>query len=633
MRLLDYLLGKPIASGDEDEQKIGPAVGVAVLGLDGLGSAAYGPEAALTLLLPLGTLGLAYSIPITGVILALLAILYFSYRQTIAAYPNGGGSYTVARENLGTKAGLLAAAALMLDYLLNVTVGISAGMGALVSAFPGLHPHLLTLCLVTLLLLTFVNLRGVRESGVALGLPTAVFVSTLFLVIGIGLYKTLVSGGHPTAVVAPPALPAATEAVTLWLLLRAFASGCTAMTGVEAVSNGVGAFAKPAVANAQKTLTAIAVILAVLLAGNAFLSRAYSIGATNPEGQGYQSVLSQLVGAVVGRGVLYYITIGSVLAVLALSANTSFAGFPRLCHQIAHDGFLPHAFMIRGRRLVYSIGLILLAILSGLLLVAFGGVTDRLIPLFAVGAFLAFTLSQAGMVVHWYKQGGSVASRAVNLVGCITTGIALVIVLAAKFRDGAWITLVVLPALYFVFTWIRKHYDYVEQATKPESLSTGALTALLEPPVVVVPMREWNCVTERALLFALTISSEVVVTYVRNEDEDDGTFITHWETKVVPAMKAAGRDVPRLQVLPSPFRQLFRPLIREIDTLKEEYPTRQVAVIIPELVESRWYEYLLHNQRATFLKAELLLKGDNRVVVINVPWYLGHARCSAGPTE
>ena len=392
MALLDKLLGRPLASHEEEGQKVGVVAGVPMLGLDALSSSAYGPEAALTLLLPLGLLGLRYIGPIILVILAILAILYFSYRQTIAAYPTGGGSYTVASENLGVQWGLLAAAALLLDYILNVAVGISAGIGALVSAVPVLHDYILILCLATLGLLTVVNLRGIRESGMAFVLPTYLFVGSLGAVLGLGIFKTLTHGGHPVPVIPPPALPAATASVGLWLLMRSFASGCTAMTGVEAVSNGVSVFAEPAVPRAQRTLTVIVVILGILLAGIAYLGKAYGIGATDPDKAGYQSVISQLVSAVIGRGFCYYVTIGSVLTVLALSANTSFADFPRLCHLIAEDDFLPHAFAHKGRRLVYSLGITILAGFSALLLILFGGITDRLIPLFAVGAFLAFTL-------------------------------------------------------------------------------------------------------------------------------------------------------------------------------------------------------------------------------------------------
>ena len=404
--LRDILFGRPLASHEEGEQRVGPVAGIPMLGLDALSSAAYGPEAAMTLLIPLGAAGLGYVGPISGVIIVLLLIVFLSYRQTITAYPTGGGSYTVARQNLGLFPGLLAAAALLLDYVLVVAVGISAGVGALVSAVPSLQPHTLALCLAILALIAIVNLRGVRESGAAFVVPTYLFVVCLFAVIAIGVIKAWLAHGHPVPVVAPPPVAGATAAAGAWIVLRAFASGCTAMTGVEAVSNGVTAFREPAVGNAKRTLSAIIGILVVLLAGIAYLARVYHVGATEPGVAGYQSVLSQLVAAVVGTGLFYYLCIGSILMVLALSANTGFADFPRLCRLIAQDGFLPRVFASSGRRLVYSLGIYVLTGLSAFLLVIFGGITDRLIPLFAVGAFLAFTLSQAGMVGHWRTAGG-----------------------------------------------------------------------------------------------------------------------------------------------------------------------------------------------------------------------------------
>src|ERR1019366_4315286 len=313
---------------------------------------------------------------------------------------------TVASENLGESAGLLAASALMIDYILNAAVGISAGVGALVSAFPALQPHTLALCLGILLLLTLINMRGVKDAGSAFLIPTYLFIGTLLVVIVIGTVRGVAAHGHPVPLVTPPHLPASTSLLTLWVLAKVFASGCTAMTGVEAVSNGVMAFRDPAQINAKRALTIIILLLMVFLAGIAILCHVYSIGATDPNSAGYQSILSQLVSAVMGRGWFYYLTIASILAVLALSANTSYADFPRLTRAIAQHDYLPHVFRIRGRRLLYSYGIYALVSLTALLLILFGGVTDRLIPLFAVGAFLAFTLSQAGMVMHWKRQGG-----------------------------------------------------------------------------------------------------------------------------------------------------------------------------------------------------------------------------------
>lgn len=622
MSLLDKILGKPLASSQAEEERIGVLAGVPILGLDGLSSSAYGPEAALTVLLPLGALGLVYIGSIILAILVLLTILYFSYRQTISAYPSGGGSYTVAKENLGVWAGLLAAAALIVDYILNVAVGISAGIGALISAAPGLHSHILALCLSTLAIITLVNLRGVRESGLAFGIPTYMFVGSLLVILSLGVVKTVSQGGHPAPAVRPPDLRPGIEAASLWLLLRSFASGCTAMTGVEAVSNGVSAFAKPAVQNAQRTLTAIVVVLGLLLGGIAYISHAYGIGAMDQEQANYQSVISQIVGAVVGRGAFYYVTIASVLTVLALSANTSFAGFPRLCRMIALDGFLPRPFTGVGRRLVHSFGIMVLAILSGLLLIVFGGITDRLIPLFAVGAFMAFTMSQAGMVMHWKRAGGSRSHLPllVNALGAVATCVALIVITVAKFAEGAWITLILIPGLLFIFDRIRRHYSNVSKQTRcprPLDLSDN------EPPIVVVPIEGWNLLTEKALRFGLRLSADVIAAHVSLDEREDETLRMEWAKEVEGPSRLAGLSAPRLEIIPSPYRQVVTPLGDYINKLKDEYPTRLIAVIIPELVETRWYEFILHNHRATWLKTDLLLKGDQRVVVINVPWYVG----------
>jgi amino acid transporter len=621
MSLADRILGKPLASWQSEEQKIGVWAGVPVLGLDGLSSAAYGPEAALTILMPLGALGLRFIGPITLVILVLLTILYFSYRQTIAAYPNGGGSYTVARENLGTRAGLLAAASLLLDYILNVAVGISAGIGALVSAVPALHPHILSLCLGALVFITLVNLRGLRESGIAFGIPTYLFIVTLAAVLVVGIAKALTQGGHPAPAAPLPALPRPVEGVTLWLLLRSFASGCTAMTGVEAVSNGVSAFAQPAVKNAQRTLTAIVGILILLLAGIAYLAHVYGIGAMDQEKGGYQSVLSLLAAAVFGRGLFYYVTIAAVLAVLTFSANTSFADFPRLCRMVAEHGYLPHAFASVGRRLVYSIGIIILALLSALLLIVFGGITDRLIPLFAVGAFGAFTLSQAGMVVHWRRAGGrhSRTAMLVNGLGAVATAVALAVILAAKFIEGAWITAILIPGMLVTFGGVNRHYRRVARQT---SCTRPIDLADMEPPVVVVPIEKWNLLTEQALRFGLGISRDVIALHVALDEEKQDTLRQQWHRDVEEPSRRMGHEPPRLEIVPSPYRRLLMPILAYVDRLKKEHPSRKIAVVIPELVEKRWYEYFLHNHRAEVLKALLLLRDHECIIIVNIPWYM-----------
>jgi hypothetical protein len=393
------------------------------------------------------------------------------------------------------------------------------------------------------------------------------------------------------------------------------------MTGVEAVSNGVSAFREPSVAHAQRTRTAIIVLLAVMLAGIAFLSWAYGAGATEPGREGYDSILSQLTAAVVGRGWFYYVTIGSVLSVLALSANTGFADFPRLCRVIALDGFLPNTFAHRGRRLVYSRGILVLAVLSAALLVGFGGVTDNLIPLFAVGAFLAFTLSQAGMVAHWRKAGGPHARKSmlINGAGAICTGLTLGIVLVSKFLDGAWVMILLIPALLILFIGVRTHYQTVAQevaTTKPLD-ATG-----LEPPLVLLPIRGWSAITRKALRFALKLSPNVYALHVADDERTMAELEDTWEERVrVPAL-AAGLPAPKLFVVYSPYRKLYGPLKQVVSDLQHCHPGRDLAVIVPELVSTRWYHYFLHNQTAALIKAYLLFSGFRRVVVINVPWYL-----------
>ncbi len=621
MSLLTSLLGRRLRSAEEGEQKVGPATGVPMLGLDALASAAYGPEALLTVLLPLAALGLAYVLPLSAVIVVLLALVFLSYRQTIAAYPNGGGSYTVAKANLGVRAGLVAAAALMLDYVLVVAVGISAGVGALISVLPGLQPYTLPLGLGILLIVTLVNLRGVRESGVAFMVPTYLFVVSLLAVLATGLVKTLLSGGHPLPVDPPPPLmPASGAALSLWLLARAFSSGCTAMTGVEAVANGTTAFRPPVVRKAHVTLSLIVGLLSALLLGIAYLAQVYGVGATEPGAPGFESVISQLVGAIVGKGVFYYVTLASIIMVLCLSANTGFADFPRLCRILATDDFLPHAYADRGRRLVYTAGILTIAAASALLLIGFGGVTDRLIPLFAVGAFLAFTLSQLGMVVHWWRLGQRGGPLVVNALGALGTGVALAVILVSKFAEGAWVTLLIIPGTLLLFTAIRRHYASVAgQTASALPLDLSDLTA----PVVVVPLKTWDAASHKALRFAMKLSPEVYAVHVQTQEaQETPALADRWAELVEEPARRAGRPAPRLTELNSPYRALFGPLLGFIGGLEHRYPGRQIAVVIPELVERRALHYVLHNQRATTLKMRLYFRGDRRVVVINVPWYL-----------
>ncbi|HKU16983.1 MAG TPA: APC family permease [Steroidobacteraceae bacterium] len=608
------------------------------MGLDGIASSAYGPEAALTVLIPLGAVSATYIGWVMGPILLLLAVLFASYWQTIRAYPNSGGSYIVARENLGENASLLAAAALMIDYVLNVAVAISAGVAALVSAAPALHPYMLSLALAILAFVTLVNLRGTLDAGRLFAIPTYAFVASFTAILVVGVYRAVTSGGHPHPVVPPPPLGPAVEVAALWLLLRAFAAGCTAMTGVEAVSNGVSAFREPTVKHAHRTLAGIVIILGVLLAGIGYLTRAYGIGAMDQTQPTYRSVLSQLASAVVGTGPWYYIAVGSLLCVLVLSANTSFVDFPRLCRNIAQHGFLPRPFAIAGRRLVFSIGILYLAVTAGALLIVFGGITDHLIPLFAIGAFMTFTLSQSGMVVHWLRElrqeRSSTPQRAIrthlaiNAAGALTTGTALAIIVAAKFTEGAWITLAVVPAVIILLRSIRRYYDRLGarvRDTSPLHITSAA------PPIVLVAIDEWNQLSDKAVTFALNLSPDVIGVHLTQlegpySNEEQRKIEEQWHCRVREPARKAGHPPPDLAVLPARYRAIHEPVLDFVHGLEERFRDRTIAVLIPELVKQRWYQRLLHTDRARHLRSQLLKHGGTHLTIINVPWYLDESR-------
>jgi hypothetical protein len=437
----------------------------------------------------------------------------------------------------------------------------------------------------------------------------------------VGVWHTVASGGHPHAVQAVPVIPHATEALSFWLLLRVFSSGCTAMTGVEAVSNGAMAFRDPRTQNAKRTLTIIIASLVILLAGIAWLCRAYGVGATDPNSPHYQSVLSELLGAVAGRGIFYYVSMTSILLVLALSANTAFADFPRLTRAIALNNFLPRVFMLRGRRLLYSWGVYVLVGLTAALLLIFGGVTDRLIPLYAIGAFMAFTLSQAGMVMHWKRQGGA-GSRArmlVNGIGAVATGITTVVVLLTKFVEGAWITALLIPIMIGLMLLVHRHYTRVRNEI---AMETPLNLRGLEPPRVIVPIDRWSRISEKGLRFAMAISPEVQAVHIKVEGDERVTICEEWEQMVAAPLRQAGRPVPELKMLDSPYRFVLAPMVDYILQEEKKYGDRQIAVLVPELVVRHWWENLLHNQRGNLLKLLLLVRGNQRIMVINIPWYL-----------
>jgi amino acid transporter len=609
----DVLLGKRISTDEETEETVTAATGVPVLGLDALASAAYGPEALLTVLLPLGLAALHGMVVLVPLLALVLVLLFVSYRQTIPAYPGGGGAYTVAKENLGARPSLIAAAALALDYILNVAVAIAAGVGALASAIPALLPHTLSVCLGLLVLLTIINLRGMRETGVAFMIPTYAFIFCLLAAIGIGVARMATEGVHPQPR-APVPVPHALGVASVWILVRAFANGCTALTGVEAISNGVPMFREPKVPRAQRTLAIIVGVLALLLAGETLMCWAYRVTATEPGRAGYQSLLSLVIGAVAGRGVFYHLAMISVVAVLMLSANTSFAGFPKLCQVLANDRYLPEPFVHRGRRLAYSTGILVLAAVSAILLAAFGGITDALIPLFAVGALAAFTMSQLGMVGHWRKLHRR-RPLALNAVGAAATGITLAVVLVAKLIEGAWISVLIVVAMYVLLRRVRGHYDAIDRATcTTMTLEAGGPVA---PPVVIVPLRRWDLLALKALRLARQLGGHVLAVQVFTRDREIEDLTPRWHELA---------DGIPLESVRSEYRELQEPLVAYVERIAAAYPHSQVVVVIPELVEARWYQVALHSYTAARLRRALLHKGGPQVAVLSAPWHLRETR-------
>ncbi|MGM9452185.1 APC family permease [Legionella bozemanae] len=622
MSLIDKILGKPLTLKSKKKQELSVLTGVPALGLDALSSTAYGPEAALTVLLPAGIIGLHHFFTISLFVVLVLMSLYFSYMQVIAAYPQGGGAYIVAGDNLGRKYGIGAAISLILDYLLNVTVGISAGVGAIVSAIPALQPYTLTLCLAILFMLTVINLRGIRETGTLFVIPVIIFILCMLIALCVGLVDVWSSGGHPQPVNDLAKTEASTvETLTFWILLTAFANGLTAMTGVEAVSNAVSLFRKPTVRNAQWTLTVIVGTLALFLILIGYLCPAYHIVAMDQNQPGYKTILSQLVEASTGKGIFYYISIASIFTVLAYSAQTSFSAFPRVCRFLAEDNYLPYFFAERGRRLVFSAGIIILAIFSGMILIVFKGITHNLIPLFAVGAFSAFLFSQIGMVVHWLrKENRHVRYKLViNALGALITAIALFIIIITKFIEGAWIIIVLAPSLAFLMHRIKRHYNKIaREIENPIKIHPRSL----KHPVVIIPIRGLDLIAEKAVQFGMLLSDDITAVFIDAGYEDVERLQQLWHKLIEMPAKKADKGIPKLEIIKSPYRRIYKPLLNFVDKVRKKRKERLIALIIPELVEPKWYEHLLHNIHATGLRALLFLKRDPNTIVITIPWYL-----------
>lgn len=628
MPLGDILLGRRLGNSEDHEQKIGPTTGFPLLGIDALSSTAYGTEAALFVLMWVGMVGFSVLMPITWVIIAVMTIVMLSYLQTVVAYPNGGGSYTVATDNLGRKPGLIAGSALLLDYILVVAIGSSAGVGALVSAFPHLQPYLVPMSLALVLMMTIINLRGVKESGAAFAIPVYGYIVILLGIIALGIFKTVQAGGNPVPLVPPEHIHKTTQTIGWLLLLKAFSNGCAALTGIEAVANGVPLFRDPASKNAQRVLIMVVGVMALIFAGLAFLANAYKTPAMSAEEGNYRTVLSQIVAAVVGNGPAYYIFLFFLLALMALSANTAYAGFPRMCRLLARDDYLPHAFAARGRRLVFHYGIWVLTGFACLLIIAFGGLLERLLPLYAVGVFVAFTLSQFGMVKHWNRHPEELAQkrfpwlpRTINFVGGVVTGLATLVILYTKFQQGAWLALIMVPGFVVLFLAIKRHYIEVNRMT---SAHHSIDTENLEPPLIIVPVQRWSSMTEHAIQFSVTLSPDVEAIHIADGEDDESIMYLHrdWNQFVVEPLEAIGKKAPELIVVPSPYRHIIRLILDYVRAKRKTHPGRRIMVVVPELVEAKWYQYFLHNQRAQALKAALLLQGQQDIMVLNVPWYM-----------
>ncbi|MBN1429915.1 MAG: APC family permease [Anaerolineae bacterium] len=607
----EWLIGPPLPTTSASHERLDKIRALAALSPDALASVAYANQEIFLGLVVAGAAGLTYSWSIAVAIAMLLAIVSLSYSQVINAYPTGGGSYSVAKENLGSTPGLVAAAGLTTSYVLNVAVSLTAGVAAIASAFPSLWPYRITLALLLLLLMTLANLRGLRESGTVMSVPVYLFAGTYLLMIGYGIYIALTQGPASLQATAPPAI----EPVTPFLILHTFAAGCTALTGVEAISNGVTIFNPPEAKNANQTMAAMTILMGILFLGTVGLTQ-YLAVIVLPE---KETILSGLTRHTFGSGILYLLIQSATLLVLVVAANTSYVGFPRLASLVAQDGYLPRQLSFLGDRLVFSNGVMLLAGLAGFLIIFFGGNTHLLIPLFAVGAFLAFTMSQAGMVVHWLHNQGSnwLFKSFMNSLGTLVTGAALLIIAVSRFVDGAWIVIFLIPLLVLTFRMIHNHYDDIRQQLTLRGLPPS-LTPLPEPRIVLPVSGVHRGVIE-ALRYARSISDNVTAVFVEIEPGSGEFTRKRWEEW------GLDHDAP-LVIVPSPYRSVVGPLLDFLDKTDREHNDGQLAsVLLPEFVPARWWQTLLHNQTAMALKLALTYrrKKANKIrAIIDIPMHL-----------
>ncbi|MSQ14341.1 MAG: APC family permease [Dehalococcoidia bacterium] len=604
------IFGTPLPSAAELSERVGIPRGLSLFASDNISSSAYATEEIMRVLIMASVSALTLTVPITLAIILILAIVVLSDRVVIATYPGGGGSYIVAYENLGPIAGLVAAAALLTDYVLTVAVSVSAGIAALTSAFPGLHDRRVLFAVIVIALMTIVNLRGVRESGKVFMAPTYVYLLSVLSLVAFGMYR-LLTGDAPEYQAPQEWTTAHTAApLTLLLVFRAFASGSVALTGVEAVSNGVPSFQQPEVRNAQTTLIIMGALFATIFAGLSFL--AGRVGVV-PDPHEVETVLSQIARAFTGQNWFYYLLQFSTALLLVLAGNTAFNGFPRLASILAQDRYLPRQFMFRGDRLAFTSGIIVLSLTAALLVWVYEGSVTNLIPLYTVGVFIAFTLSQTGLVRRWWlrrrEERSWVARLAVNGVGAAATGGVAIVIGVSKFALGAWMVMVLIPILVGVMWAIHRHYLHLAEASTPETPLDPRSIHLR----VVVPIANLGLPARQALAYAQAIAAleQIIAVHVAEDEERADKFRRSWQE--------FGMQAP-LVIIESPFRSLTNPLIAYIDAVRDTHPSDTVTVILPEYVPRRWWEHLIHNQTALRLKAALLFHPG--IVVIDVPYHL-----------
>jgi amino acid transporter len=598
------VVGEPIPSHLAHHERLSRFTGLAVLSSDPLSSVAYATEEILRVLILVGVGALTIATPIAFIIAAILAIVVFSYRQTIHAYPSGGGAYIVAKDNIGETPALIAAGALLIDYVLTVAVSIAAGVAAITSAFPQWHVNRVELTLAFVVVLMFGNLRGIRESGRIFAMPTYFFVVSLLGLIALGAWRAMSGTIYPVQAVDP--VQPTGETLTLFLLLTAFSNGCTAMTGVEAVSNGVPAFKPPEAKNAAATMLMMAVLSISMFTGITLLAHAYHVMPSEQE-----TIVSQIArGVFGGRGVPYYLLQVATMLILVLAANTAYADFPRLASILARDRYVPRQLMNQGDRLAFSNGIIGLSIFAGILLIVYGGDTHSLIPLYMIGVFVSFTLSQAGMVIHWRRLRGPgwKTSAAINGFGALVTGVVLIVVAITKAQEGAWIILLLIPVHVLFFRATKRHYDSVASEL---SLKSWAARAPRLHNTVLVPISGVHAAVLQAIEYARTLSPDVRAVYVNVDPAATDRLRQEWEQW--------GQGVP-LVVLESPYRSLMEPFLEYIEQVDAEHPDDFLTVVLPEFVPAKWWHHLFHNQRALLIKGALLFKPN--VVVTSVPFHL-----------